>query len=274
MKGIDMTRESIPHTSMASMEAESKKVARVFERNCVSKSQIKISGDERHLYTTESSSIVVQHVYLYLEIMPIYWNYTKRQKLKEKRANLSRYPSYSRPEKQRKISYPEKSFKINAQSIHDKHFSKRSKSEEKDDQENVDENKVAELITRPKETWILDQQSDDFQLYLEDDLEENEEEEIKVIPNKHKSNSGGAAKSNSSRFKRGVFTCPECNQDFTFQHNLKRHMKNKHEGLKFKCQDCPKAYTTDRCLKIHIGHAHRNSGMQDHLDESSENVNL
>ena len=104
--------------------------------------------------------------------MPIYWNYTKRQKLKEKRANLSRYPSYSRPEKQRKISYPEKSFKINAQSIHDKHFSKRSKSEEKDDQENVDENKVAELITRPKETWILDQQSEDFQLYLEDDLED------------------------------------------------------------------------------------------------------
>ena len=204
--------------------------------------------------------------------MPIYWNYTKRQKLKEKRANLSRYPSYSRPEKHhRKISYPEKSFKINAQFIHDKHFSKRSKSEEKDDQENVDDNKVALELPPPKESWILDQQSDDFHLYLEDDLEgtENENEDIKVI-NKHKSNSN-ASKSNSSRFKRGVFTCPECNQNFTFQHNLKRHMKNKHEGLKFKCQECTKAYTTDRCLKIHIGHAHKNldfSMMQGHLDAS------
>ena len=228
-------------------EAERKKVARFLAR-IASKSQIKISGDERHLYTT------AENTFIYPSSMPIFWNYTKRQKLKEKRA-LVRYASYSRPEKHRMKFYHHPEKKINASSIQLEHIdkgfasSKRSNSEDRD-QENVDENQ--------DQSWLTDQSSqDDFQLYLEDD----DFEGASQVPTTKKSAGMPTAvqKSNSSRFKRGLFTCPECDQTFTFQHNLKRHMKNKHEGLKFKCQECTKAYTTERCLRIHIGHAHKSS---------------
>ena len=170
--------------------------------------------------------------------MPIFWNYTKRQKLKERRALALKNVSLPKPPRSEKMAKSGKFYTENRMNAHIDKFTVAKPVLVEDNQENVD------IKNEPFEA----KSEEDFSLYLEDDPEDLLEPEISNKPKKNLKS--------SNRFKRGHFVCPECNVSFTFAHNLKRHIKNKHQGLKYRCQECPKAYTTERCLKLHVGQSH------------------
>ena len=50
--------------------------------------------------------------------------------------------------------------------------------------------------------------------------------------------------------------CIQCDKQFTTQGNLKAHIKNKHEGLKYACDHCVYQATHPSHLKIHIQSVH------------------
>ncbi|XP_052818520.1 zinc finger protein 813-like [Mya arenaria] len=53
------------------------------------------------------------------------------------------------------------------------------------------------------------------------------------------------------------FSCEDCQKTFSFKHDLKRHMKNVHQGLKqFSCSDCKKNFADISALKLHLASFH------------------
>ena len=169
--------------------------------------------------------------------MPIFWNYTKRQKLKERRALALKNVSLPKAPRSEKFTNSGKFYTENRMNAHIDKLNVAAKPV-LDNQENMD------IKNEPFEPKI----EEDFSLYLEDDPDEISDQPDQKPKSKQLKS--------SNRFKRGHFVCPECNVSFTFAHNLKRHIKNKHQGLKYRCQECPKAYTTERCLKLHVGQSH------------------
>ena len=54
------------------------------------------------------------------------------------------------------------------------------------------------------------------------------------------------------------FSCKACDEKYTQSHNLKKHIKNAHEGgKKLSCKLCDKSYAHDHNLKNHIKTFHQ-----------------
>ena len=51
-------------------------------------------------------------------------------------------------------------------------------------------------------------------------------------------------------------SCKSCDKSYTQSHNLKNHIKNVHEGTKFSCKSCDKSFTQPHNLKKHIKIVH------------------
>ena len=50
--------------------------------------------------------------------------------------------------------------------------------------------------------------------------------------------------------------CPKCNAVFAYRHDMLRHVRNKHEGVKYPCSQCDYKATKQYHLKIHIKSVH------------------
>ena len=54
----------------------------------------------------------------------------------------------------------------------------------------------------------------------------------------------------------GIFTCEQCQNQFTTKGSLKIHIQSKHDGIKYACNHCEYQGTTQGNLKIHIQSKH------------------
>ena len=50
--------------------------------------------------------------------------------------------------------------------------------------------------------------------------------------------------------------CPECNAVFTYRQAMMRHVRTKHEGVKYPCSQCDYTFTQQSNLKQHIESVH------------------
>ena len=50
--------------------------------------------------------------------------------------------------------------------------------------------------------------------------------------------------------------CPQCNVVFTHRHNMLKHVRSKHEGVKYPCSQCDFKASLQSSLKIHIKSIH------------------
>ena len=50
--------------------------------------------------------------------------------------------------------------------------------------------------------------------------------------------------------------CPQCNAVFIYRHHMLRHVRYKHEGVKYPCKQCAYEATKQSSLKRHIKFKH------------------
>ena len=50
--------------------------------------------------------------------------------------------------------------------------------------------------------------------------------------------------------------CPQCNVVFTHRHNMLKHVRSKHEGVKYPCSQCDYKATQQSNLRLHIESIH------------------
>ena len=51
--------------------------------------------------------------------------------------------------------------------------------------------------------------------------------------------------------------CPECERQFCFPSEVKKHVKEVHEGVRQNCEECHKSFSTKFDLKYHVNAIHR-----------------
>ena len=54
----------------------------------------------------------------------------------------------------------------------------------------------------------------------------------------------------------GMYTCNQCQNQFTRKDNLNTHIQSKHDGIKYACNQCEYQATTQGHLKVHIQSKH------------------
>ena len=54
-----------------------------------------------------------------------------------------------------------------------------------------------------------------------------------------------------------MFTCDQCGESFTENHNLTRHKESKHAGVKYSCDKCSYQATRKDNLSRHMKTKHR-----------------
>ena len=53
-----------------------------------------------------------------------------------------------------------------------------------------------------------------------------------------------------------MFQCEFCGKSYLFKPNLKKHINNKHKGIKYKCEHCDKTFKDKQELNLHRDNTH------------------
>ena len=68
--------------------------------------------------------------------------------------------------------------------------------------------------------------------------------------------------------KEKQYLCEKCEKTYTYEYELRNHIKVKHQGFRFNCEYCQKTYSNIQVLNHHLRKSHPDE-IQDKMKEMS-----
>ena len=131
-----------------------------------------------------------------------------------------------------------------------------------EENESVDENDIARYESRQQERMkeeMVDIGEDMAEKPHHDVISEDvssDDNESDVDENEIASSTARYESSQEISVPSDSSQCPQCNVVFTHRHNMLKHVRSKHEGVKYPCSQCDYKATQQSNLRLHIESIH------------------